>query len=106
MVAELAAAGNSQRQIAEVLNVSRTTVSYWMKQDGIEPSRQAVRRLSFAEIRRTVELYQSGMSIDEVAAALTLDYTSTHYRLKRAGVLRSRSEAAKLCWQRRKEAAE
>lgn len=53
------------------------------------------RTLAHADVQRTVEVYERGLTLREVAAELGIADTTVRYRLEQAGIhLRDRSEAA------------
>ena len=83
-------AGYTTRQIADDVHWSTSTVRKYLHLHGIRPERGRVtyhpRRCSADELRRTVELYRSGLSMEEVGAHLGLSSPSTVLqRLRAAG---------------------
>lgn len=107
--------GMSAREVASELDVKTATVSYWLRQLGAGRARgEAIslaheRRLaSFyekPEILRAKKLYKSGLSALEVARRLRRKPATVNYWLRKLGLTRSLSDAAKLrCEKTTKEA--
>lgn len=88
-VAELFAAGLRPAQIAERLDVSRSTVSYHARKLGIEPDQGARRRYDWHEIRTA---YESGLSARECMKRFGFCYASWRDAVKR-GVIVARPTA-------------
>lgn len=98
--------GMSAREVGEELGVKGTTASYWIRQLGLGRDRGDALRIANAkrfagfyerpEIIEAKALYESGLSAHEVAKKLKRKPATVNYWLRKMGLTRSLSEAAKL----------
>lgn len=94
--------GLSLRQVVAATGRPRSTVHWHLQRAGVELRAPYVvpepsRRISYEEETRTVELYESGLSMGQVAQALGLSRNAVCHRLRVAGVrARSRADARAL----------
>ena len=99
-------------EIATLTDRSTSTVHRAVRLAGVEMRpvgrdfKRHPRALSTAEIDRTVALYASGMTTEEVAGHLGLTQTAARHRLAQAGVLRTRAEALRMSTRVRRLPAE
>lgn len=93
-VVELYERGRSMRQIAEQLPLSSTAVRGVLVRHGV-PIRPpyitytVVQRVPDEWLRNVVELYESGLTVEQVAERIGRTYNTAHHHLQRAGVLRT-----------------
>lgn len=89
MIAQLYAAGAPMREISSVVGVSETTALAIARAEGAcRPTNHRQSPFSAKELERATELYEDGLSLKEIGAALGTSESRTSRELKRAGVFK------------------
>jgi DNA-binding CsgD family transcriptional regulator len=101
---ELYESGKTITEISKEMYLSRSSVHAYLKRDGVKMRPQGQHKgqqgrhfPGHKAMDRTVALYQSGLSSNEVGEILGITHSTVCYRLALAGVpTRSRSEALRI----------